>query len=104
MTLSCDEYDLGLLGLLVATSNGVVMKMIETKGNFVFRLVKTLLGLCRFKLDRVRRFMGRLARLGSKPKALGPRLSARSPYSSSNWFTSRRVTVLRFFLDLLSRQ
>jgi hypothetical protein len=48
MTLSCDEYDLGLLGLLVASSNGVVMKMIETKGNFVFSLVKTLLGPCRF--------------------------------------------------------
>jgi hypothetical protein len=50
------------------------MKTIEMKGSFIVRLVKMLLGLCRFELDQVKGIMGRLAELGFKPK--GSRVKA----------------------------
>jgi hypothetical protein len=68
MALSCYEYELGLPGSLAATFTGATVKTIETKGSFLVRLVKMLLGLCRFELDRVRGFMGSLVGSGLKPK------------------------------------
>jgi hypothetical protein len=54
-------------------------KTIETKGSFVVRLVKMLLGFCRFESDRVRGFMGRLVGLDFKPKGFRAKAGSKKP-------------------------
>jgi hypothetical protein len=78
-TLCCYEYELGLLGSLAATSNGIAKKRIETRGSFVVCLVKMLLGLCRFELDWVRGFLGRVSGSGSKPKGFRAKAVNKKP-------------------------
>jgi len=78
-TLCCDKYELGLPGLLAATSNNIAKKERETKGSFVVRLVKMLLGLCLFELDRARGFMGCVSGSGSKPKGFRAKAVSKEP-------------------------
>jgi hypothetical protein len=77
--LCCDEYELGFPSSLAATSNGVAKKTIETKGSFIIRLVKMILGLCRFELDRVRGFMGCVSGSSSKPKGFRAKAVSMKP-------------------------
>jgi len=87
--VNCFEFESWSSGSSMAASCAAVKKkqgMIVTKGSFVNRCLKKLLGLCRIGLGRVRCYLGRLIGLGFKPQKIfdqGWQQEAHSPAQTS---------------------
>jgi hypothetical protein len=80
--VNCFEFESWSSGSSMAASCAAVKKkqgMIVTKGSFVNRCLKKLLGLCRFGLDWVRCYLGHLDWLGFKPKGFWAKVGSKKP-------------------------
>jgi hypothetical protein len=84
--VNCFDFELGSSGSLAAAASVTVKKRKVTKGIFVIRWLKMLLGHFHFELDQVKGWLGHFAGLGLKPKGLSCRNSLFKPNQVSKSF------------------